>query len=810
MRVCVAYRALLLGCGLAAAARALVELHVSPAGSDSSAGTQAHPLATPGGALAKLSSVPAGGARVLFHAGVYPISETVTLSPTQPKGLSTANPVVFQAYGNDDVRFTGGKTLRAGLFRALDKTKDAAVWGRLSAAARANVLVTGVQDHGIKVSEWGPLARRGTGGSRLGPSELWFGSERMRIARWPNVNDSDPDDVFDTVTGNQVTIQGTAATAGLYLRAGTNDGEPMWKRAKLVNGLQYYLYRMTWPYSDHSLTAWFVSCNPRQYPSTDHPFWSRYSTYLYDPLSPSAESQATGTLFIDYSDRRWKGFVKIDSVPSTTGQVFGYPGTRPSSWAQQEVWATGLWYWHWSDMSCPVRINKKDRTVTLSEPSLYGLKVGQPFFFWNVLEELDEAGEYYFDNATGRLYFWPPAPIKSKEIAVSLTDSPLFMLKDGVSGVTFKGIKFENTRSTIISIKGSNNLLDSCTIRNTGGSAVSMTGTSNGITNCTVRNCGSGCITMIGGVRSSLTNGNNFVEFSEISEFSYWDRTYSPAVSVGGCGNVIRHNLIHGSPHTALMYAGNEHRVFFNEIYDVCRHSSDSGAVYGGRNWGLRGNRIYFNFIHDITGFDSTAIVQAVYVDDAGSGVAAKYNVFYSIHGHATMSSGGRDNIFTNNLFINCTAATQTDRRGTTVSNIKGSDWNLLEKLHQDGIHYQQDPWKTRYPALAAVPDDFAKVVAGNWTEPQGCVFSCNAGWRVKVWLAEDSWGGTGGFSFYKEIKNNLEDVDPLVVNERAMDFRLKPASPVLKMKCWRSIPFERIGRKFYTAASDGLWDTTL
>eukprot|EP00727_Mastigamoeba_balamuthi_P011614 m51a1_g7075 hypothetical protein (857) ;mRNA; f:215216-218409 len=796
--------------GLALVARAQqAELHVSPTGLDSAEGSWSHPLATPEGALAKLPSVPAGGVRVVLHAGVYAINKTLALTATRPAGLSVDSPLVFEAYGNDTVVLSGGATLSAGLFRALDKTRDAAAWGRIPAAARPSVLVTSVQDHGIALSQWGPLVRRGTGGQRVGPSELWFGSERMRIARWPNANHSDPEDIFDLIKGNELTLRGTAATAGLYLRNGTNDGEPMWKRASLVNGLQYYLYRLSWVYNHRNYTAWFVSPSKGVYPSGSVPFWHLYSKYILYPFSASTDSGATGTVYIEYSDRAWKGFIKINSVRNESGRVFGYPGTRPSSWAQQDVWATGLWFWHWSDMSCSVQINKTDKTVTLSAPSTYGIKVGQPFYFWNVLEELDEAGEYYFDKDTGKLYFWPPAPIGTKEVAVSLMSSPLVSLKS-VSGVEFRGITFEYTRGLILSISGSNNVLDSCIIRNTGGSAVSMSGTSNGITNCTVRNCGSGCITMSGGVRASLTNGNNYVQFSEISDFSYWDRTYSPAVSVSGCGNSIRHNSIHGSPHTGILFAGNEHRLFYNEIYDVCQHSSDSGAIYGGRNWGLRGNRFYHNFIHDIVGFDEDSYVQGIYTDDAASGISTKFNVFYNIHGHATMSSGGRDNIIRNNLFIRCSSATQTDRRGTTVNNVPGSDWNLLEKLHADGIHYQQDPWASRYPSLAAVPDSYAAIMAGNWSEPQGCVFSCNAGWRVGEWLSEGTWGGAGGFAFYKEIRDNLEDADPLVADEAAMDFRLLPASPVLRMGCWHDVRFEKMGRKFYDDSSDELYDEDL
>lgn len=158
------------------------------------------------------------------------------------------------------------------------------------------------------------------------------------------------------------------------------------------------------------------------------------------------------------------------------------------------------------------------------------------------------------------------------------------------------------------------------------------------------------------------------------------------------------------------------------------------------------------------------------------------------------MDSGGRDNKFINNIIVKSNCATQTDCRATTCTNITGDSWNLLQRLTYDGIKYQEEPWASRYPELAVIPNDYAVMMAGNWTRPEGCYFSCNVLWENKGMLCEGSWGGTGGFGYYEEIANNLNDTDPLFVDADNLDFNLQAGSPVLSMGCWNPIPFNSIG----------------
>ena len=50
--------------------------------------------------------------------------------------------------------------------------------------------------------------------------------------------------------------------------------------------------------------------------------------------------------------------------------------------------------------------------ISLSAPpGSYGLEADRPYIAYNLLEEIDEPGEYVVDRTTGILYFWPPAPL---------------------------------------------------------------------------------------------------------------------------------------------------------------------------------------------------------------------------------------------------------------------------------------------------------------------------------------------------------------------------------------------------------------
>ena len=94
-----------------------VQLHVSPEGDDSAAGTAEAPLATLEAArdrlrqLKKEGELSAGGAQVVVHGGLYPVSQTFILTE-EDSGTATA-PVRYCGAEGESPVFTGGLRLEA-------------------------------------------------------------------------------------------------------------------------------------------------------------------------------------------------------------------------------------------------------------------------------------------------------------------------------------------------------------------------------------------------------------------------------------------------------------------------------------------------------------------------------------------------------------------------------------------------------------------------------------------------------------------------------------------------------------------------
>jgi hypothetical protein len=106
-----------------------------------------------------------------------------------------------------------------------------------------------------------------------------------------------------------------------------------------------------------------------------------------------------------------------EQVKSVKGSVLGVSSAmaqRISSnkWAAEpEVWTHGLWNWNWADSHRPVS-SVGSSTLTVGADDIgrdVDLKAGGNFYAYNILSELDAAGEYYLDRKTGLLSFLPPA-----------------------------------------------------------------------------------------------------------------------------------------------------------------------------------------------------------------------------------------------------------------------------------------------------------------------------------------------------------------------------------------------------------------
>lgn len=478
---------------------------------------------------------------------------------------------------------------------------------------------------------------------------------------------------------------------------------------------------------------------------------------------------------------RWPNndWTKIASASGGEGGVrFGYQGDRPRRWGQAEdLWLHGYWAWDWADTYVKVtNIDTETRELVVREPHDFGYKAGARYYALNLLEELDEPGEWYLDRRKGLLYFWPPAPVAPGSAYVSII--PTIISAYNADNVTIQGMTIEYCRANAVVLHGgSNTRIVGCTIRNAGNAGVRIDGgTKNGVEGSEIYQCGEGGIVLSGGDRQTLAAGGNFAVNNRIHDFSRWVRTYTPGIDLYGVGNRVAHNLIYDAPHTAILLHGNEHLVEYNEIHHVCLETSDAGAFYMGRDYSERGNIIRYNYFHDLNLGD----VQAIYLDDFASGTTVFGNVVYKA-GRALQVGGGRDNRVENNIFIDCREAAFLDARGTSwyKKYFDGTDTTLTARLA--AVRYREPPYSVRYPEL---PRLYEKDPA----RPEGNIFKHNI--SVGGPLLELKEGVTTDMV---QMASNLENRDPGFVDRARGNFQLKKGSPAFRLG-FKRIPMERIG----------------
>ena len=490
--------------------------------------------------------------------------------------------------------------------------------------------------------------------------------------------------------------------------------------------------------------------------------------------------------------------------------IFSCVDERPSRWTgETDGMVRGYWFRDWVVQTQMIEsIDPEKRIIKLAEPyhTWGGYRDGMWFFGFNLLCELDMPGEWYIDRAAGVLYFWPPARLETSRTEVSVSDG-LVRMSD-TAHITLHGLHLEAARGSAIRIKDSDTCrIAACSIRNVTNYGVTIVdGKDCAVIGCDITGTGGGGIFMVGGDRQKLIPGGHYVENCHIHHFARWDRTYRPGILMTGAGLRASHNLIHHAPHSAIIYGGPLHRFDYNEIHNVCQESHDCGAIYGGRSWCMRGDVFLHNYLHHICGKDGGAC-NGIYLDDANSGTTIRGNVFHQVW-RAVFIGGGRDNLIENNLFIDCPQAFHLDARYAPGNWATWAGNPRIEKAKKEGvlppgIHFQEPPYSTRFPKLAAMLDD-------DPTWPKGNILRKNIFWRgsgenlrrtdwetpaeSKTW--RNAWWHHIQESAYDlvTIEDNMVDIDPKLVDEEGGNLLLRDDSPAFAQIGFSPIPFGSIG----------------
>ncbi len=526
-------------------------------------------------------------------------------------------------------------------------------------------------------------------------------------------------------------------------------------------------------------------------------------------------------------------FVAGVPVKDTKSQFY-CAGENPSKWAHPElaqvyIFAKFDWRDEWRSVTA---VDPATHTITIAPETSYEIVSGHRYFVRNVFEELDAPGEWYLDSAAKAIDFYPPDS-STAPANVELSVAPSVFVLDHAHNVTLRGLAISGVTGSAITVSASTGVhVEQCDIANSRGNGIALKDSDAcTISGCRIHNTGQCGIVADGGDRITLTPSSITVTNNHIYRFGRVDECYKPAVSVRGVGVSVTHNLIHDGPHAAILIAGNDHEIAYNEIYRVCLDSQDCGAIYMGRDWTFRGNTICYNKIHDVPGFGfvnydkahnevvytTPRDAAAVYLDDGVSSFDVVGNVIYRIGHLGVELGGGRDNLIANNIFVDASTGIGADARYIGWA-VKMTD-TFRERLA--AIPYTKPPWSTRYPKLAAPMrhDSWPEgnAITGNViarTAPSGTPISYFDVPSDAVTIDKNLyWNGGGPVTIgVRQIDKSPKRVtvpfaewqatgfdaggvaaDPLFVAPDRDDYRLHPGSPAIKAG-FSAIPWDQIG----------------
>ncbi|MDY6314116.1 MAG: right-handed parallel beta-helix repeat-containing protein, partial [Clostridia bacterium] len=280
----------------------------------------------------------------------------------------------------------------------------------------------------------------------------------------------------------------------------------------------------------------------------------------------------------------------------------------------------------------------------IAKYDLGNITSAHPFFFYNILEEIDMPGESFIDRENKICYFYPSTKITGDaDIQLSTFDKSMVLL-NGAKHITFEGLNFSYTRENIFyGNEVSDISVKDCVISHTSGWGGTFSGYRIKFDRCHIYDTGYGGIRLQGGDRKNLIPSDSAVTNCIFSENDVVQRAYSPAVKINaGIGFAIKNNHIYNNAHNAIFmeHTGiNDVTISNNDIHDVVTEYGDAAAIYWYRNVSSLGFTINNNYLHQIGNPYCKGWSQSIFGDDFCMGAEIYNNIFYQ--GTLTEENGG-------------------------------------------------------------------------------------------------------------------------------------------------------------------------
>ena len=486
------------------------------------------------------------------------------------------------------------------------------------------------------------------------------------------------------------------------------------------------------------------------------------------------------------------GFYRMDGASPTDKPLrLHYRGNdiRPQ-WAKTGAEVIGLLAW--ADFRMPivsVDVTAHLATLTL-DPRPSNKEVDARYYIENAPDGLDSAGEWYLDQGTHVVSYWPmPGENMETEQVIAAALVQLVRLegkpeqRQFVRNVTFRGLQFEHadwsmdskgyadTQAAIpapAAIEGIGALdttIEKCTVAHSGGYAIFFGRGSKRtrVLASELFDLGGGGIKLGEPKQFSNDDEQNYDNVVADNHIHDLGLVYAPAVGVWvlqSGRNQIVHNHIHDLFYTAISvgwtwgYGPNQSKgnvIEYNCIHDVGKNMlSDMGGIY---TLGVQpGTRIRNNLIHGISSF--TYGGWGIYPDEGSSEMLIENNIVYDCKSAGFHQHYGRNNIIRNNIWA----------------------FNRENQL----MRTRAEPHLSFTFERNIVYFDEGRLLGSNWTGDQ-YVMKDNVYFDTRgrnILFAGQS------FEQWKAAGRDAGSIiaDPLFVNVSNFDFSLRPGSPALKL----------------------------
>jgi len=331
-------------------------------------------------------------------------------------------------------------------------------------------------------------------------------------------------------------------------------------------------------------------------------------------------------------------------------------------------------------------LNEKERIIKFLDPKAMHVigwdGAGGPnrYYVENLIEGVQQPGDWYLNHHTGDLYYYPIGDIDKLEI-IAPAINELFRLEGGlkeqnIQNVIFRGLTFAHTDWTLpengypdcgdvgdivhpSAITWDNARycsMQDCTIAHTGTYAIEMKGYGNSVINCRIYDTGSGGI-----VSRNYDEERNVFMFNHIHDCG---KVYPSAVAINidDGGGTVSHNLIHDITHSGVYTRHwgtptqerereNQEQgllIEYNEIYNCGGMINDNAGIF------IRDSNIIVrnNLIHDCYSYGGRCPGWGIYLGCETRDTIVENNVVYRADEIMHVWYSDRNIVIQNNIFV--------------------------------------------------------------------------------------------------------------------------------------------------------------